>query len=465
MGRKKNKKKKSDEEDDSGTVLPDDFTIAGSDDGTVGGWDMWDAGNMNGGTILEDGEDDEEEMTRMERNLEKLKECLASVEDSIGSEKAGRKREAAYRQLFKCLTHYALGPSGSEVLSVYLPSLTPIFLTSLRASAGEQYAACRVLEAASVVIGGGNDEQHEAIEPGLKRLVLGTGYQPQVRAASLRALAASAFICSTDFSTTVVLLDLCEAAAGERYRGEESPVPLRSAAIDSWSVLASTIEDTAIAGDEGRGAGFLPLLQKALDSNSPELRSSAGECCALIHESRLELGVQDEEATTTAKRFRRGSWDGTEFEVLIDEVKQRMAELAAESGHHMSKKAKKHQRATFREFMSTLVDDEPPSVSLTFRGGTLELSTWKEVVQLGAVRSCCQGGFMLQMSFNEYLHEIFGADISVLNSEDGMSSLEKRIFMSKSSNAAKTRDREMEKDRKKRTNVKNYFLDADGEDR
>lgn len=31
-----------------------------------------------------------------------------------------------------------------------------------------------------------------------------------------------------------------------------------------------------------------------------------------------------------------------------------------------------------------------------------------------------------------------------------MSSLEKRIFMSKSSNAAKTRDREMEKDRKKR---------------
>lgn len=99
----------------------------------------------------------------------------------------------------------------------------------------------------------------------------------------------------------MVLLDLCEAAAGERYRGEESPVPLRSAAIDSWSVLASTIEDTAIAGDEGRGAGFLPLLQKALDSNSPELRSSAGECCALIHESRLELGVQDEEATTTAK--------------------------------------------------------------------------------------------------------------------------------------------------------------------
>ena len=130
-------------------------------------------------------------------------------------------REAAYRHLFKCLTHYALGPSGLAVLAAYLPTLTPIFLASLRASAGEQYAACRVLEASAVVLGGGNDEQHEAIEPALKRLVLGTGHQPQVRAAALRALAVSALVCSTDFSTTVVLLDLCEAAAGERYRGEE----------------------------------------------------------------------------------------------------------------------------------------------------------------------------------------------------------------------------------------------------
>jgi hypothetical protein len=46
---------------------------------------------------------------------------------------------------------------------------------------------------------------------------------------------------------------------------------------------------------------------------------------ALIHSARLNLGVTDEDATTTAKRFRRGSWDGTEFEVLVDEVKQRMA--------------------------------------------------------------------------------------------------------------------------------------------
>ena len=70
---------------------------------------------------------------------------------------------------------------------------------------------------------------------------------------------------------------------------------------------------------------------------------------------------------------------------------------------------------------------------------------------------------MLQMSHNVYLHDIFGADVSVLNNGDGLNNLEKRMFMSKNSRESKNRDREMNKDRKKRSNVKNYFLDADGE--
>ena len=69
---------------------------------------------------------------------------------------------------------------------------------------------------------------------------------------------------------------------------------------------------------------------------------------------------------------------------------------------------------------------------------------------------------MLQMSNNEYLQEIFGADVSVLNNGDGMSNIEKRMLLSKNSQASKDKDREMNKDRKKRSNVKNYFLDADG---
>lgn len=98
----------------------------------------------------------------------------------------------------------------------------------------------------------GNDAFFELVEPALKRVVMATGNQAQVRAAGLRAWSLAAFICSTDFPSTIVLLDLCEAAANERYRGEDSSPLLRAAALDSWSLLATTIEDTDIASEEVR---------------------------------------------------------------------------------------------------------------------------------------------------------------------------------------------------------------------
>jgi hypothetical protein len=53
-----------------------------------------------------------------------------------------------------------------------------------------------------------------------------------------------------------------------------------------------------------------------------------------------------------------GSWDGSEWEVTMDEIKQLVSELSVESGKHMSKKLKKDQRVTFQEFKWTIVEDE-----------------------------------------------------------------------------------------------------------
>jgi len=150
----------------------------------------------------------------------------------------------------------------------------------------------------------------------------------------------------------------------------------------------------------------------------------------------------------------------------MDEVKQLISELSVESGHHMSKRAKKEQRATFREFMSTIVDDEAPCEVITFRGGTLTLNTWKEVVQLNFVRHCLQGGFQIQLVTNETLHTIFSANGQILNDSAGasLSQVEKRLIMSKTSEASKAADRKLNKKRETRTNVKNYFLTVDGDD-
>ena len=244
---------------------------------------------------------------------------------------------------------------------------------------------------------------------------------------------------------------------------------LRAAALDSWGLLGSTIPDSEIASKDGRGVAVLPLLQKALDHTDSELRSSAGECFSMIHECRLLLGAAadgENDVSSNDRRFRRGSWDGSEWEILMDEVKQRMAELAVESGHRMSKKAKRSQRSTFREYMSTVVDDILPETTIVFPGGSLNLGSWKEIKQLDFVRSCLQSGFQQQMAYNETLHDIFGADVSVLLDREGasMNDVEKRLFMSKNSSASKGRDKDLKKDRNNRNKVKDYFLTADGED-
>ena len=343
------------------------------------------------------------------------------------------------------------------------------------AKPAEQYAACRVLEACSVVLGEDRDDVVESLNGPLKRAVNATGRATQVRSAALRCLAMVHFICGTDCleegEDCWSVMELCEKAGNEEYRGENVSPLLRATALDCWSLLSTSFHDAHIAaGDHyddtielGRGLQLLPLLAGCLDNSNLGLRRSAGECVSLIHECRLNLGLDGDEAdNTTERKYRRGSWDGSEWEVLMDEVKQRIAELSVESSHHMSKQAKKEQRATFRDFMNTIVDDEAPEEEVNWRGGKLTLKSWKEIIQLNFVRHCLQGGFQLQLMYNETLHGVFGATFDA--SGASLSQLEKRLYMSKTSEAAMAADKVRTKQRRTRTNVKNHFITADGED-
>ncbi|KAL3788948.1 hypothetical protein HJC23_000232 [Cyclotella cryptica] len=476
--RKPKKGKNNEDNDIDGDIhdmeLPDDFSIAG-------GSSVYSEANSFNDFEEGDQEDEnnDDEISRSEVRQAKLLDSL-SLTSTLSSEKRSAKREAAYKVIFRSVTQYADGKGGREILeSSGWESLSEACMSSLRGGSGnaspaEQYAACRVLEACCVVLGEDRDDVVENWNDPLKKVVNATGRATQVRCAALRCLAMMHFICGTDCledgEDCSAVMELCEKVGAERFRGEKVSPLLRSAALDSWALLATTFHDARIAAgdadddamDLGRGLTLLPLLASCLESPDVGLRSSAGECVAYIHECRLNLGLNEDEAeNTTERRFRRGSWDGTEWEVLMDEVKQRIAELSVESGHHMSKKTKKEQRATFRDYMSTIVDDESPTEEVNFRGGKLKLKSWKEIIQLNFVRHCLQGGFQVQLMTNETLHDIFGA---VLSSSAGMSQLEKRLFLSKQSGASKAADKAMTKQRRTRTNVKNHFLTADGDD-
>ena len=96
---------------------------------------------------------------------------------------------------------------------------------------------------------------------------------------------------------------------------------------------------------------------------------------------------------------------------------------------------------------------------MAFRGGQLTLSNWKEIIELHFVRRC----FQVQLMTSTTLQLIFGADSEVLRSKMSLSKLEKRQYMSKTSETPKQTCNERNKNRKSRINAQSYFIDADGE--
>jgi hypothetical protein len=412
-------------------------------------------------------------------------------------ERRSAKREGVMRAIFKAVTTCATGPAGREILEGRWSSVWEACSCSVagRGGAGptEQYAACRVIEACSVVLGGDRDDVVAAVSGPLRKVVNATGRAAQVRGAALRCLSMVHFVCGTDCleegEDSSSVMDLCEAVGGqERYRGDRTPPSLRATALDCWSLLCTTLHDAHVAGGggdddddadagwggggaatmgAGRGLRLLPLLATCLDSSDPGLRRSAGEALSLIHECRLRMGIDDDEAdNSTERKFVRGSWDGSDQEALMDEVRQRMSELSVTSSHRISKHARREQRSTFRDFASTVVEDEFPREVVNWRGGKLTLDSWGGIVQLNFVRHCLQGGFQVQLMTNETLHAIFGDALRAGGggASSSLSQIEKRMFLSKTSEASKAADRTMTKQRRARTNVKNHFLTSDGED-
>lgn len=243
----------------------------------------------------------------------RLMDAILCVAD-LSSEKRTVKRESLLKKLFRALTQFATGPVGLETVQLHLDSILAACMSGYtgNASPAEQYAACRVLEATGVVLGGDHDDYCEEIDRPLRKIVMMTGRATAVRGAALRTLSMCNFMCCGDDVVTESLLDLCEAVAEAEYRGEAVPPSLRATALDCWALLSTTIQDVYIADRSdfhiGRGLNMLPLLKDCLETTNVELRSAAGECMALIHEARLNLGIHDDQGeNTTERRFRRGT--------------------------------------------------------------------------------------------------------------------------------------------------------------
>ena len=411
------------------------------------------------------------------QRLQKLHDTINGLEEYT-SEKRSAKRESLLRRLFRTLTNSATGLSGQDMVMDHQDTIRTVCFHSIRVGQPtEQYAACRILEATSVILGSDQEQWVDSINKQLRRLV-GTSKVSAIRSAALRALSMAVIINSDDSHDTESLMDFCEEFAAPVYRNEIIPPSFRASAIDCWSLLATTIDDFYLSGQDddhiGRGLVIIPLLKDCLETTEAsmiDLREAAGECVALIHEARLNIGIveHDEigETNVTTRKYQRGSWENSQVEDIIEEIKIRIDELSNQTGHYLNKHVKKEIRKTFREILATVSDNESPEETLYFNRNniSLTLKTWKEIIQLEFVRHCFQGGFQIQLLTNTTLQVMFGLSskgmIDPNPASTTYSQLEKRLYLSKTSETSKLADKKLNKDRKKRTNIKNHFLTVD----
>jgi len=409
-----------------------------------------------------------------EATQQKLAEILGSTVPEFASEKRSSKREAMLKMWFKSLTHYAT-MAPYDVVEQWREELVKACsqYALLRGSPAEQYAGCRVLEAMAVLIG--DHDLYEQLAKRLTRTIQATQKAIPVRVSALRALGMIVFCGIDDDVITESVLDLCEQVVQSQYRGQTTPLALRAAAWQVWTLLATTIHELYVSGKTddsiGRGLVLLPIVSECLETdqaNNILLKEAAGQAMAYIHDCRLRLGVNAldgdrHQVDTTDAKYTLGSWEGSEWDDDVDEITQTIYELAHASGHYISKRAKKEQRHVFRDYLGMLQDNESPEVVVNFRGGTLELTKFGDIVALEFVKRCLQGGFQVQLLTNPTLQVIFGCDGAVLGDSNGYSQLEKRLLLSKTSEASKLKDQGRHKGRKKRQNVKDHFLTADGD--
>mmetsp|Transcript_27507 Transcript_27507/g.48777 ORF Transcript_27507/g.48777 Transcript_27507/m.48777 type:complete len:497 (-) Transcript_27507:1489-2979(-) len=409
------------------------------------------------------------------RRSQKLSSVLATALD-FPQEKRSAKREQLLKQWFKALTQYATDPPYETVeqhRDSLLEACCQYVLYRGSASPAEQYAACRVLEAMGMLLA--SQELYEETSKRLIRTVQSAHRATPVRSAALRAIGMIVLCGAEDDLITESVMELCETIiSSSEYRNQPTPEALKAAAFEVWTVLATTIHELYVSGRDdvttGRGLPLLPHILTCLESadtseSALRLKEAAGQAGVYIHDARLRLGADESEVeNTTDAQYKLGSWQHTEYEDIIDEITQRVYELAHESSRHMSKKAKKEQRSVFRDYLNMLQDNEPPMHVVQCRGGTLDLTTWKDVIMLEFTRRCLQGGFQIQLLTNPTLQLMLGANGAALGKNLTYSQLEKRLLWSKTSEAAKTKDLHRSKGRDKRNNIKNDFLTADGED-
>lgn len=176
-----------------------------------------------------------------------------------------------------------------------------------------------------------------------------------------------------------------------------STTTLHSSALNTWTLLLTTCSIDTVLQLSDRWSGSISQL---LDSPHLDLRVSAGETLAAIHEI-------------------LSGWN-SHFELdNCDELLDKLRSLATDSSKHRAKKDRRIQRSTFRDVLRLIQGDtqDPPSLFEVVRFGREQLliQSWCKKRQYDSFRAILGPGMNIHLATNHLLRDIFSLGDPVLH--------------------------------------------------
>ena len=330
-----------------------------------------------------------------------------------------------------------------------LDTLQLYLLNSVRkGDTAEVVLACRALTLLSLTLGADSETLFNGATPVLRDLLRNGSKSSSARAAAGEALGFLHFVGSmSDRDTLDAMALLADVMGG----ATALPEAVATACWEAWGLLASTLPSHQLAGATLDSA--LPVLVRALDDESVDVKTAAGENIALLIEARQEQeaeraeeeGDEEEEKVGAGAAEQKGgetpmsdasgaspppakkrkapaaaassssssSGSGVDMDALI----AKLSALATESSRFRGKKERATQRKSFRDILGTVESGEVPEESLKIEKSRHTFSGWSQVKQLAAVRDVLAKGLNTHFVHNETLAEMFDL---LIESGDGV---------------------------------------------
>jgi len=159
---------------------------------------------------------------------------------------------------------------------------------------------------------------------------------------------------------------------------------LHNTALNSWCLLITLLPANKVLTIAEQN---LKKIANLLNSTDQELRLSAGECISLLHEISRECDQ--------------------EFEMKsIENLSDKLKELATYSQKFRSKKDRKVERSNFRDIMRTVIDYEAPSFIVKRKNEIIELNCWSKKIQYDVFCMILESGCQIHLGENQLIRDV-----------------------------------------------------------